>query len=116
MATMISRARWLEPVGQACVIAAFGLQYFYVEPASTAASKALFNEQFEAVKRIEQRIAGKYKPRFPQEFLEYQMPYVSRTSAEQLRDHLKPYYGWLFLFGGVLTVLGKMASVRASTK
>ncbi len=62
MDSWVEKARWLEPIGQTFAVAAFGVQFFYVDPASTDLMRGYFGREDASLARIERRIAGTYKP------------------------------------------------------
>lgn len=113
----IERARWLEPIGQAFAVAAFSVQFFYLDPASTDLMRGYFDRQEKHIARIERRLDGTYKPSLLDNFMI--SPVLDRLPIDIPNEQKRRWRPWLFglfAFGGLLTVLGKSASVKYATK
>lgn len=117
MGSRIEKARWLEPIGQTFAIAAFAVQFFYVDPASTDMVRGYFGREQASLARIENHVAGIYKPTLLESLLvtpTLEMAPIQIADAQKRRS--RPWLFGLFVFGGALTVLGKSASIRYSKR
>jgi hypothetical protein len=113
------RARWLEPIGQTIAFVAFSLQFFVVDPASNNALRGSISYQ-----RL--LIEGMSENPKPGTLKEAQDLVKKRDLLETTLDEVEKddarksaWRGWLFLtfgLGALLTILGKAASVKYSTR
>lgn len=111
----ISRARWLEPIGQACAAGAFLVQFFFLDPASSDLMAGHFTHQAAVLSRIEQRVAGTFQPT-PANMFNHTLDTIPLQVAQQRKAQWRPWLISLFLIGAFMTVVEKAAAIRYSTK
>ncbi|WP_026605537.1 hypothetical protein [Methylocapsa acidiphila] len=119
MGSLISKARWLEPVGQTFAVLAFSVQFFVVDPASADLMRAYFNWEHDSLSRIEGLVSGPQKKTLTETLLRpvrEQLEELPVVIADERKRRWRPWLFALFAIGGALTIAGKAASVRCSTR
>lgn len=107
--------RWMEPIGQFFVLLAIGFQFFFLEPARSEMNKATFSEIDLALARIETAVStGRFESRDATEAKLVAWDRLNKASEKQA-GHV-PLFAAIFLLGSSLIVVGKAASVKASSK
>lgn len=114
--SLVRRARWLEPIGQACAAGAFAVQFFFLDPASSDLMAGYFNRESVKLSRIEQRLDGTYKPSPGTNVFGPTLDRLPIDVAIEERRRWRPWLITLFAAGALMTVIGKGAAIRYSTK
>jgi hypothetical protein len=116
-----ARARWLEPIGQIAAFLAFSIQFFYVDPASYGALRAALD--YQAVQIDELGNKGGTEVGNAKETKALVERREAGLRAKELKEaddsNKQAWRFWLFvafMLGAILTIVGKAASVRYSTK
>jgi hypothetical protein len=122
-AALASRVRWLEPLGQLTALVALGLQFFLVNPAIEISNQASIG-YIQAL--LEQHTLPEH-PERAQTALEMDKEKVTlidaqisakerKVEADRERTRSSHIYIGLFVFGTIMAIIGKWASVAYSTK
>ena len=115
-------ARWLEPIGQIVAFLAFSIQFFYVDPASYGALRAILDHQSRQIEELGSKGGGTEVGNMA----ETRALAERRGAAQKAKDDAeaddarkrvwRPWLFVTFMLGAALTIVGKAASVRYSTK
>lgn len=114
--SFVSKAHWLEPIGQACAAGAFVVQFFFLDPASSAMLAGYFNQESARLARIEQRLDGTYRPSPSNTIAAPVLDRLPLDIAAQERLRWRPWLMGLFIAGALMTIVGKGAAIRYSTR
>ena len=116
-----ARARWLEPFGQIVAFLAFSIQFFYVDPASYGALRASLDYQALQIEELGSK--GGTEVGNAKETKALVQRREAGLRAKELKEtddaNKQAWRLWLFvtfMIGAILTIVGKAASVRYSTK
>lgn len=124
---LIKRARWMEPAGQLLVLLGFGLQIFYLDPAKAKVFQAEVDYLRSIISDIDYKVTHVMDYGSRKLTDDEMRKYLAEKIADAVnisddtkmsrsdKSRLTLWFASLFIIGSFLVVIGKSASIKASS-